>query len=62
MIHLTVSCKTALKDCVGDCVSCIEPGHGLKGKQKWSLGDDVSEVYAMHKKKCEAICFSRLSC
>ena len=56
------SMKTALKqvdDHVGDSIGYIEPGHGLKGKQKWLLDDDdVSEMYAIHKNKREVMLYA----
>lgn len=56
------SVKTALKQVyerVGDSIGYIEPGHGLKGKQKWLLDDDdVSEMYAVHKNKREVMLYA----
>ena len=56
------SIKTALKDRggnVSDGIGYIEPGHGLNGKQKWLLDDDdVSEMYAVHKKSRELMLYA----
>ena len=53
--------KTALEQLnriVGN-IGYIEPGHGLKGKQKWLLDDsDVSEMYAVHKNKREVMLYA----
>lgn len=46
-------------DRVGGNIGYIEPGHGLKGKQKWLLDDnDVSEMYAVHKNKREVMLYA----
>ena len=54
------SIKTALKEVdhiVGN-IGYIEPGHRLKGKQKWLLDDsDVSEMYVVHKNKREVMLY-----
>lgn len=37
----------------------FEPGHGLKGRQKWLLDDDdVLEMYVMHKKKHKVMLYA----
>ena len=55
------SIKTALKELdhiVGN-IGYIEPGRGLKGKQKWLLDDsDVSQMYAVHKNKREVMLYA----
>ena len=55
------SIKAALKDRggnVNDGIGYIEPGHGLNGKQKWLLDDDVSEMYAAHRKSREVMLYA----
>ncbi len=43
--------KDKLDEPVGT-VGYIEPGHGLRGKQRWlSSDDDLTEMYELHKKK-----------
>ena len=55
------SIKTALEqlDHIVGNIGYIEPGHRLKGKQKWLLDDsDVSEMYAVHKIKREVMLYA----
>ena len=54
------SIKTALKelDHILGNIGYIEPGHRLKGKQKWLLDDSVvSQMYVVHKNKCEVMLY-----
>ena len=44
---------------IGDGVGYIEPGHGLKGRQKWLLDDeDVTKMYSSHKNKREIMLYA----
>ena len=47
-----------------EAVGFIEPGHGLKGKQRWLVGnEDLDDMYLLHKSKREITlwCYSRLA-
>ena len=47
-----------LKKCTSEAfqnqIGFIEPGHGLKGRQRWLVRDtDLEEMYSTHKKRRE---------
>ena len=47
-----------------EAVGFIQPGHGLKGKQGWLVGnEDLDDMYLLHKSKRDITlwCYSRLA-